>query len=116
MIRLPSENIGSIPRPKYLIEAYKEFNSGNLSAAQLDELAKQASRETIKSLEDLGAEIVTDGEQQKFNSFAGYCTHCAPNIAPDGMRIDFSDGHFRHLPRLTSGPFKYQYTADQFLE
>ncbi|MDF2181864.1 hypothetical protein [Neptuniibacter sp. CAU 1671] len=116
MIRLPSENIGSIPRPKYLIEAYNAFNAGNLSAAQLDELAKQASRETIKSLEDLGAEIVTDGEQQKFNSFAGYCTHCAPNIAPDGLRIDFSDGHFRHLPRLTSGPFKYQYTADQFLE
>ena len=114
-MHIPTEAIGSIPRPAYLIEAYSKFHNREISAVELDTLAKQATIETIHKLEAIGCEIITDGEQRKFNSFAGYCLHCAENISPDGIRIDFSDGHYRTLPTLNAGPFRYQYTADQFL-
>jgi 5-methyltetrahydropteroyltriglutamate--homocysteine methyltransferase len=41
--------------------------------------------------------------------------HGAPNTAPDGFAIPFKAGHVRRMPRLTSGPFRYQRHADSYL-
>ena len=38
------------------------------------------------------------------------------NTAPDGFKIPFAAGHTRRMPRLTSGPFRYQRYADAYLE
>ena len=39
-----------------------------------------------------------------------------PNTSPDGFIIPFAAGHIRHMPRLTSGPFRYKVSADRFLD
>ena len=113
---IPTEAIGSIPRPPELVQAYKKFSEGNLSSNELDALALAATIDTIHRLEATGSPCVGDGEQLKFSSFASYCLHGAKNLAPDGLEIVFSDGHTRRLPRLTSGPFRYERKADSFLE
>ncbi len=115
MTIIPTENIGSIPRPSELVAAYQQYHQGALSAEELDEIAQLATIETIKRLEETGSPCVSDGEQSKFDSFASYCLHGATNLAADGVEIMFSDGHSRFLPRLLSGPFEYQKTADEFL-
>jgi 5-methyltetrahydropteroyltriglutamate--homocysteine methyltransferase len=112
---IPTEAIGSIPRPPELVQAYQKFAAGNLSSDELDELALAATLDTIQRLEATGSPCVGDGEQLKFSGFAAYCLHGANNIEPDGMEIVFSDGHTRRLPRLTSGPFRYERKADLFL-
>jgi 5-methyltetrahydropteroyltriglutamate--homocysteine methyltransferase len=112
---IPTENIGSIPRPLELLNGYEQFSKGEIDAETLDTLAKTATIETIKRLEETGSPCVGDGEQTKFSGFASYCLHGATNISPDGLEVPFSDGHSRFLPRLTAGPFKYQQTADMFL-
>ncbi len=116
VMTIPTENIGSIPRPQKLVDAYLRFKRGQLDRASLEEIALEATRETIQRLEETGSPCVSDGEQSKFDGFASYCLHGATNLAPDGVEIVFSDGHSRFLPRLTRGPFRYQQGADRFLE
>lgn len=108
-MKIPTEPIGSIPRPLELIEAItSQSNNVNM-------LSEKAINDTLKEFEKTGSSIITDGEQTK-PSFVTYPLHGANNITSGGMRIDFADGHFRQLPLLTKGPFKYSTYADQYLK
>ena len=49
-------------------------------------------------------------------SFATYPIHGLTNLAPDGVKIPFADGHCRQLPRLTAGPLRYSTYCDTYLE
>jgi 5-methyltetrahydropteroyltriglutamate--homocysteine methyltransferase len=112
---IPTEPIGSIPRPRELIEGTQAFAAGNISQAQLDSLFQQALRDTIQRFEATGSPVITDGEQTK-PSFVTYPIHGLETIAPGGVTIPFADGHTRQLPRLTAGPFRYRTHADAYLE
>jgi 5-methyltetrahydropteroyltriglutamate--homocysteine methyltransferase len=112
---LPTEPIGSIPRPKELVEAIQSHENGRLDRNSLDEVYEKAIRETIAEFEATGSPVITDGEQTK-PSFATYPIHGLDNLAPDGTRIVFKDGHVRQLPRLKEGPFQYKTYADRYLE
>lgn len=106
---IPTENIGSVPRPPDLVAA---MTRGDTSA--LPGLFERAVVDTLQALEATGSPILTDGEQSK-PSFATYPIHGATNLAPDGVVIPFADGHSRQLPRLTAGPFRYQTYASSYL-
>ncbi|HEX4959310.1 MAG TPA: cobalamin-independent methionine synthase II family protein [Thermoanaerobaculia bacterium] len=111
---LPTEPIGSIPRPPELIRAVQESQQGRVSQQDLDELYRQALVDTIQRFEETGSPVITDGEQTK-PSFATYPIHGAGNLAPDGVQIPFADGHVRQLPRLVVGPFRYRTHAATYL-
>jgi 5-methyltetrahydropteroyltriglutamate--homocysteine methyltransferase len=112
-ITIPTEPIGSIPRPLDLIERIAKSDSED---PNLTPLFEEAIRETIAQFEATGSPVVTDGEQRKYHNFATYCVHGLPNTAPDGFKIPFSDGHTRRLSRLTGGPFRYRRYADSYLD
>jgi 5-methyltetrahydropteroyltriglutamate--homocysteine methyltransferase len=97
---LPTEPIGSIPRPRELIEAVRAGSAPE----ELDRLYQQALRDTIEQLEATRSPVITDGEQTK-PSFATYPLVGLENLAANGVAIPFVDGHTRQLPRLTAGPF-----------
>jgi 5-methyltetrahydropteroyltriglutamate--homocysteine methyltransferase len=42
--------------------------------------------------------------------------HGLPNVSPDGFKIPFAAGHTRRMHRLTGGPFRYNRSADRYLE
>lgn len=111
---IPTEPIGSIPRPPDLIHGMRAFSAGKISHAELDLLYDAAIRDTIERFEATGSPVITDGEQSK-ESFATYPLQGLENLAPDGIPITFADGHIRHLPRLTGGPFRYRTSADVYL-
>ncbi len=118
---IPTEQVGSLPRPSTLQAAYEAYDAGTIDKAQLEAEQDAAARDAVQRLEATGSPIVSDGEQ-RWSSFATYPvtdtlagTGLAPNLAPAGGQYFaiFSDGHHRQLPRLTGGPFKYQtYAAD----
>jgi len=112
---IPTEPIGSIPRPRSLLEGMGAFHAGNITREELDSLYDDAVRETIAGLEDTGSPVVTDGEQRK-PSFVTYPIDGLETIAPGGVTIPFADGHTRQLPQLTSGPFRYATYADSYIE
>jgi 5-methyltetrahydropteroyltriglutamate--homocysteine methyltransferase len=110
---IPTEPIGSIPRPLWLIEAIGKKGG---TAPELDSLYDEAIRETIEQFEATGSPVITDGEQRKYHNFWTYCVEGLPNAAPDGFEIPFSAGHTRRMLRLTGGPFRYQRRADSYLK
>jgi 5-methyltetrahydropteroyltriglutamate--homocysteine methyltransferase len=112
---IPTEPIGSIPRPPALLQAIASYQAGSIALDTLNEAYSDALRDTIDRLEKTGSPILTDGEQTK-PSFATYPLSGLQNLAPDGVVIPFVDGHQRQLPRLTSGPFRYAVHAGQFLK
>ena len=114
MLRIPTEPIGSIPRPPELIEAIAE--AGDHADPKLEPLYEEAIRDTIAQFEATGSPVVTDGEQRKYHNFWTYSVHGLPNTAPDGFKIPFSAGHVRRMPRLTAGPFRYRVYADRYLD
>ena len=120
---IPTENVGSLPRPARLQAAIAAYDAGTIS---FDDLAKEqddACRDSIERMEATGAPIISDGEQRA-SSFATYPitdtlagTGLADNLAGDGQFFAiFDDGHHRQLPRLTGGPFRYKTFASEFVE
>jgi 5-methyltetrahydropteroyltriglutamate--homocysteine methyltransferase len=79
-LRIPSEPIGSIPRPAVLLAGMQAATEHTIGAEELDALYADAVRETIASFEATGSPVVTDGEQRK-PSFATY-----PIDGLDGLR------------------------------
>jgi 5-methyltetrahydropteroyltriglutamate--homocysteine methyltransferase len=113
MTKIPTEPIGSIPRPLRLIEAIAATDGLDPG---LDALYEDAIRDTIERFEATGSPVITDGEQRKYHNFWTYCVQGLPNTAPDGFKIPFSAGHVRRMPRLIAGPFRYRRYADAYLD
>ena len=119
---IPTELVGSLPRPMKLQEAYAAYDEGKIGWEQLQEEQNAAAEDSIKRLEATGEPVVTDGEQRE-SSFATYPitdtlagTGLADNLAGDGQYFAiFDDGHHRQLPRLTGGPFRYKTFASEFV-
>ena len=120
---IPTELVGSLPRPMKLQEAYQAYDDGKIDFEQLKAEQDAAAEDSIKRLEETGVDVVTDGEQRE-SSFATYPitdtlagTGLADNLAGDGQYFAiFDDGHHRQLPRLTGGPFRYKTFASEFVE
>jgi methionine synthase II (cobalamin-independent) len=120
---IPTELVGSLPRPMKLQEAYEAYDQGDITWDQLSEEQDAAAKDSIERLQETGEPIVTDGEQRE-SSFATYPitdtlagTGLADNLAGDGQFFAiFDDGHHRQLPRLTGGPFRYKTFAAEFVE
>src|SRR6266702_2854951 len=71
---IPTEPVGSIPRPSELVAAMKQFAAGRLSRDQLARLEDAALRDTIKRFEATESPVISDGEQFQ-PSFASYPIH-----------------------------------------
>ncbi len=120
---IPTENVGSLPRPVRLQEAIAAYDSGSIRFDELASEQEAACKDTIERMEATGAPIISDGEQRA-SSFATYPitdtlagTGLADNLAADGQYFAiFDDGHHRQLPRLTGKPFRYKTFAADYVE
>lgn len=112
---IPTEPIGSIPRPDELIEGLLAHRRGDVSEDALRDMYQRAIRATIDAFEETGSPVITDGEQVK-PSFLTYPLEGADNVEPGGVEIPFESGHIRQVPRLVEGPFEYETYAVEYLE
>ena len=78
---IPTEPVGSIPRPLELLAAMAKRAAGRMSAEEFRAAEEQALRDTIAGFEKTGSPVITDGEQAK-PSFATYPLTGLKNLAP----------------------------------
>ena len=83
---IPTEPIGSIPRPAELIAAWADRRAGRIPIERFDAIAETALRDTIRRFEETGSPVITDGEQTK-SSFATYPLDGAAGLATDGVVV-----------------------------
>ena len=72
---LLTTSVGSLPKPDYLTAARSQARKGELDAKQLRALEKQATREWIATQEDLGIDVIVDGEQYRGDMVAYFAEH-----------------------------------------
>ncbi|CAF0846241.1 unnamed protein product [Didymodactylos carnosus] len=119
-ITIPSELIGSIPRPDDLLEATINYESDVIPREVLHEVQLKAIEATVRELDAItGSPVVTDGEQTK----PSFLTYPIYELIYERYRFDdkcfkiaFSDGHIRTLPRLIKAPFRYATFAHKYLD
>ena len=121
---IPTEPVGSLPRPNKLQEAYASYDAGTTSKEELEALQDEAVQDSLDRGAATGAPIISDGEQ-RWSSFATYPitdtlagTGLVDTLSGEGGQFFaiFADGHGRQLPRLTHGPFKYKHYAVETLQ
>ena len=62
---IPTEPIGSIPRPPELLEGMGAAAQGLITDGELEALYSDAVKDTVERFEATGSPVITDGEQRK---------------------------------------------------
>lgn len=62
---LLTTTVGSFPKPDYLVRARNQHAAGRLSAEELHALERKATEEVIRLQEDIGLDILVDGEMAR---------------------------------------------------
>ncbi|HEY1920995.1 MAG TPA: hypothetical protein VGH27_35945 [Streptosporangiaceae bacterium] len=98
---IPTEPIGSIPRPQPLLDGMAGFAAGTINRQELDDLRESALKDTISRFEQTGSPVITDGEQSK-PSFITYPIDGLAALAPDGV----ADAYLNKAKTFTTHPVK----------
>ena len=61
---IPTEPVGSLPRPAKLQAAYADYDAGKITREHLALEQDAACLESIRRMEATGSPIVSDGEQR----------------------------------------------------
>ena len=65
MSLLPTTTVGSFPKPEYLTKARFQASKGQISKTELEALEKKATKEWIDFQEEIGIDILVDGEMYR---------------------------------------------------
>src|SRR6184192_3327471 len=86
-----SEVVGSLLRPTYLVDARKQFEAGQRSAADFKPVEDQAVNESIALQETAGIDVITDGEMRRY-AFYGHLIDALDGFDKfGGWGIEFRD-------------------------
>jgi 5-methyltetrahydropteroyltriglutamate--homocysteine methyltransferase len=92
-----SEGIGSLLRPRHLVEARERLEHGELSAAEFKRHEDRAVDEAVALQEAAGLDVVTDGEQRRY-AFFGHLIEALEGFDKfGGWSIPFRDEHGEQL-------------------
>jgi len=122
---LPTTTVGSFPKPPGLLAARRKYRRGQLDREVLRELERQATQEWIRRQEELGLDLLVDGEQYRADlvtffaeeldgfrmaglvrAFGNRYYRKPVVIAPVGRRHPLLVEWFRFAQSLTSKPVK----------
>ena len=64
--RILTTHVGSLPRPNKLVELLNKKDSGErVNEERFDEVSREATREAIKRQEEVGIDVINNGEQPR---------------------------------------------------
>lgn len=127
---LPTTTVGSFPKPPYLLEARRKHARKQLAADELQALERRATEEWIRRQEEIGIDILVDGEMYRgdmvaffadqMDGFAipglvrSYGNRYYPKpavVAPVGRRAPITVEWWSYAQSLTSRPVKGMLTG-----
>jgi 5-methyltetrahydropteroyltriglutamate--homocysteine methyltransferase len=97
-----AEHIGSLLRPDELRLAFRGLSKGDITAEEFHATQEKCIRDVVKMQEDIGLQIVTDGEFRRTT----YISHFVESV--DGL--DFGPSSFRFYD---SGGGEHEFVAPQ---
>ncbi len=95
----PTTSVGSFPKPDYLVKARAEFNKGKITAQQLEEFERKATAFWIAQQEELGIDVLVDGEMYRGDMVA-YFAERLPGFTTSGLVRSYGNRYY-HKPIVT---------------
>ena len=101
---LPTTSVGSFPKPPYLTKGRTERKRGKISESDLAQLEERATKEWIDFQEQLGVDILVDGEMYRGDMVAFFAEHI-PGFDPGGLVRSYGN-RFYYKP-IIKGKLSY---------
>jgi 5-methyltetrahydropteroyltriglutamate--homocysteine methyltransferase len=95
---LPTTSVGSFPKPEYLTRARAAVQRGEMSEAELAERERRATREAVALQEEIGLDILVDGEMYR-GDMATYFAERMDGFAISGLVRSYGNRYY-HKPIL----------------
>ena len=91
---LPTTSVGSFPKPDYLKKARTQANRGEISEKKLRELEEKATREWIHFQEEIGMDILVDGEMYR-GDMVTYFAETLKGFEISGLVRSYGNRYYR---------------------
>lgn len=91
---LPTTSVGSLPKPPYILEARQKFSAKKIGAAELRALEKKATEEWIATQEELGIDVLVDGEMYRGDMAAYFAEHLE-GFKTSGLVRSYGNRYYR---------------------
>ncbi|HSF03576.1 MAG TPA: hypothetical protein VLA62_11220, partial [Solirubrobacterales bacterium] len=95
---LPTSTVGSFPKPDYLVEARAKAARNAISRAELDVLERRATEFWVSAQEELGVDVLVDGEQYRGDMVA-FFAETMPGFARGGLVRSYGNRYY-HKPAI----------------
>ncbi len=90
----PTTTVGSFPKPDYLVKARTDFAKAKISRDQLQNLEKKATEFWIQQQEEIGIDVLVDGEQYRGDMVA-YFAEIMPGFEIGGLVRSYGNRYYR---------------------
>jgi 5-methyltetrahydropteroyltriglutamate--homocysteine methyltransferase len=90
---LPTTSVGSFPKPDYLTKARTDFKRGRISDIDLAALEERATKEWIDFQEEIGIDVLVDGEMYRGDMVA-YFAENIPGFDPGGLVRSYGNRYY----------------------
>ncbi|MEM2890251.1 MAG: methionine synthase [Candidatus Hadarchaeum sp.] len=91
---LPTTSVGSLPKPPYILEARQKFSAKKIGAAELRALEKKATEDWIATQEELGIDVLVDGEMYRGDMAAYFAEHLE-GFKTSGLVRSYGNRYYR---------------------
>lgn len=95
----PVTSVGSFPKLDSVVEARNEFRRGKITAEKLTEVERRATAFWIEKQEELGIDVLVDGEQYRGDMVA-YFAERLPGFTEGGLVRSYGNRYY-HKPIVT---------------
>ncbi len=96
----PTTSVGSFPKPDYLVTARSEFAKRKISRDQLRQSERRATEFWIRKQEELGVDVLVDGEMYRGDMVAYFAEHM-PGFEEGGLVRSYGNRYY-HKPIIIS--------------
>ncbi|MDQ3916349.1 MAG: methionine synthase [Actinomycetota bacterium] len=94
-------SVGSLPKPSYITQARSRFARGAIGRDELRELERRATAEWIAFQEEIGTDVVVDGEQYRGDMVAFFAEEL-PGLDIGGLVRSYGNRYYRKP--IATGP------------
>jgi len=97
---LPTTSVGSLPKPANLVRARAEFARGKINRRDLEEAERQATEFWVRRQDELGVDVLVDGEMYRGDMVAYFAEHLS-GFEPGGLVRSYGNRYY-HKPIIVA--------------
>ena len=108
---LPTTTVGSFPKPPYLLDGRRKFYAKQLETDELKLLEEQATREWISIQEEIGLDVLVDGEMYRGDMVAYFADNLV-GFKPSGLVRSYGNRYYRKPIIFDEVKWQYPITVE----